>query len=242
MKFIALFAAILLSPLAAAENAFLNERDDLLGLVERQYTARSWLPRFEPRGPLQARQACMATCSNGGCCNTGGPCTTDGYCCPSGGIACSDGGCCRAGETCTTTNGTQTCQTTQGCAAPVVSCGSSCCDAGMKCVTVTGGQYRCQATTTADPATSSTVGPPVLGDGTLPKSKNSSASASNHASASATGSGSKAAAVSASATGKSAGSASASSASGQVLSVSGLQMVFNILAGVGVLATLVLVY
>jgi hypothetical protein len=249
MKSFGILAALLFSPLVAADSpAILSERNDLLESITL-HTARSWIPLFQPRG-LQARQACMATCSNGGCCNTGGPCTTDGYCCPSGGIACSDGGCCRAGETCTTTNGLQTCQATKGCVAPVVSCGTSCCDAGMKCVSITGGQYRCEGTNPSSSSTStSTVAPPKLGDG-APMSKNASSTASSSGSSShaisttASVSSTKAAAQSSSsATVKLTTSASASSASGQVLSVAGLQMVINILAGVGgVLAALLLVH
>jgi len=190
---------------------------------------------------LQARQACMATCANGGCCNTGGPCTTDGMCCAAGEAACTDGGCCRTGETCTSVNNTQVCRGTVSCKAPPVPCGSACCDAGTVCVT-SGTNFRCQLpalTSSAKPTTSSSVSRPPLGNPT---------NRSNTASVSFSGvlSGTKVIPYvtpttfpSASATGASASSAS-SSAVKQSIPVSGLQALISVAAGIGLLAALAL--
>ena len=195
---------------------------------------------------LQAR-ACMATCSNGGCCNTGGPCTTDGMCCAAGETACTDGGCCGAGETCTTANNTQVCQGTTSCKAPPVPCGQACCDAGTVCVT-TGANYRCQlpgatSSSSTKPATTSSVSRPPLGN---PTNRTNTASVSfsgvlsgskiipyvtpttfpnTHSAGSATA----------------AATSSSSSAAQQSISASSLQMLVNILGGIGLVAALVLI-
>jgi hypothetical protein len=237
-----------LSLLVAADAV--HQRDDIVN-VFTGHTARSWVPLVEPRGFLQAR-ACLATCSNGGCCNTGGPCTTDGMCCPSGSIACSDGGCCKSSETCATVGGVQTCQSTQGCVAPPVTCGTACCDAGQVCVTL-GSQFRCQApqnvvssssSSSHPPSTTSSVSKPVLGDGN--RTSGSLSATKTAATLSATTSSDTPTqtkdVAALSSTASAAAVSSKSSAIGQFRSVSGIQLAINGLATLGFVAVLVLVY
>lgn len=226
---------------AVAANVFLGENAFELMTFD---SARSFgEPALHSRS-LQARQACMATCANGGCCNTGGPCTTDGMCCAAGEMACTDGGCCRSGETCTSVNNTQVCRGTVSCKAPPVPCGPACCDAGTLCV-ASGANYRCQlpaqTTSSSTKPTTSSFSHPPLGNPT---------NRTNTASISFTGvlSGTKVVpyvtpttfpptnTATAAAT-----SSSSSSAAKQSIQVSGLQMLINILGGIGLVAALALI-
>lgn len=240
MKVVTFVIGAILSTLVAG-NAALNE--DIYDILK----VRSWSPAIKPRGGLQAR-ACLATCSNGGCCNTGGPCTTDGMCCQTGEFACTDGGCCQTGETCGTSNGTQVCQSNTGCKAPPVTCGSSCCDAGMVCVTV-GTNPRCEAaSTTATSTSKASVTTPVLGDSLPNNSTFSRPSTTANLSAFTSQSIIKVTtshAISPSSTAAAAAattsSKSSSSALRQSLSVSELQGMMSLIAGVAVAVVLVMV-
>jgi hypothetical protein len=239
MKVFTFVIGAILSTLVAGNAALKEDIYDILKV-------RSWSPAIKPRSGLQAR-ACLATCNNGGCCNTGGPCTTDGMCCQTGEFACTDGGCCQTGETCGTSNGTQVCQSNTGCTAPPVTCGSSCCDAGMVCVKV-GTNLRCEAASTTATSTSKvSVTTPVLGD-SLPKNSTFSRPTTT-ANLSAFTSQSvikvtTSQAISPSSTAAAAAttsSKSSSSALRQSLSVSELQGMMSLIAGVAVAVVLVMV-
>jgi len=242
MKVFTFVIGAILSTLVAG-NAALNE--DIYNILK----VRSWSPAIKPRSGLQAR-ACLATCSNGGCCNTGGPCTTDGMCCHTGEFACTDGGCCETGETCGTSNGTQVCQSSTGCTAPPVTCGSSCCDAGMVCVTV-GTNLRCEAasTTTTSTSKASITTTPVLGD-SLPRNSsfsvptttaNLSAFTSQSIIKITTSRANTPSSTTAAAAAATTSSKSSSSALRQSLSVSELQGMMSLIAGVAVAVVLVMV-
>jgi len=232
MKFIAIFTTALLSAIAVADPLFNEHVFEVFSIN----TTRSSVPQTFAGGlGLLKRATCETTCSNGGCCNSGGPCTTDGMCCLSGEFACTDGGCCATGATCATLNGTQVCQSTVSCKAPIVICGSACCDAGTQCVTA-GTQFRCEPGNSSTPTTTSQAsGPtPQLGDGqrnstisrlTTPTYDLSSVSATG--SASLTGGEQTTGSIT-----LTAGAKSSSSASMQAIFVSDVRFVFSILGAV----------